>query len=190
MRFDVIISGKGCQLSIRGLQRDVVYLSGPIGALVHYMSPNAGQRGSCGVSANSEVSANDNEYTVCTAVNRSPNKLWRSNSIFNLWCPWRPFLSYLTGSPVPPSSLRGASTAVLVLYRRVARPLSYLTGPPVPPSSLSGASTAVLVLYGRVAMPLSYLTGPPVPPSSLRGASTAVLVLYGRVASPRSCSTV
>jgi hypothetical protein len=23
---------------------------------------------------------------MSTAVHRSPNKLWRSNSIFNLWC--------------------------------------------------------------------------------------------------------
>jgi hypothetical protein len=32
-----------------------------------------GRGGSCGVSA------------LITAVHRSPNKLWRSNSIFNLW---------------------------------------------------------------------------------------------------------
>jgi hypothetical protein len=57
----------------RGLQRDVVYLGWPIAPL--YMSPNKGGGGSCGVSANE------------TAVHRSPNKLWRSNSIFNLWSP-------------------------------------------------------------------------------------------------------
>ena len=33
-----------------------------------------GEGGRCGVSA------------MSTAVHRSPNKLWRSNSIFNLWC--------------------------------------------------------------------------------------------------------
>ncbi len=38
------------------------------------MSPNAGGGGSCGVSAND----------WCTSVLRSPNKLWKSNSIFNL----------------------------------------------------------------------------------------------------------
>jgi hypothetical protein len=36
-------------------------------------------------------------------------------------------LSYLTGPPVPPSSLSGASTAVLVLYGRVASPRSCST---------------------------------------------------------------
>jgi hypothetical protein len=34
----------------RGLQRDVVYLGGPIAP--SYMSPNAGEGGSCGVAAN------------------------------------------------------------------------------------------------------------------------------------------
>ncbi len=56
----------------RGLQRDVVYLGGPIAP--SYMSPNAGD---CGFSAN--------EYSC--AVHRSPNKLWRSNSIFNPMSP-------------------------------------------------------------------------------------------------------
>jgi hypothetical protein len=54
---------------IRGLQRDVVY---------HYlgcpMSPNAREGGWVVVS-----------QSINTAVHRSPNKLWRSNSIFNLW---------------------------------------------------------------------------------------------------------
>jgi hypothetical protein len=39
------------------------------------MSPKAGGGGSCGTSAN--------EYWY--AVHRSPNKLWRSNSLLNLW---------------------------------------------------------------------------------------------------------
>jgi hypothetical protein len=48
-----------------------------------YMSKNAGRGGSSGVSAS--------EYT---AVHRSPNKLWRSNSIFNLWV-WYIFCSVM-----------------------------------------------------------------------------------------------
>jgi hypothetical protein len=51
----------------RGSQSDVVYIGCPIAP--SYMSPDAEGGGSCGVSAN--------EYC--------PNKLWRSNSIFNLW---------------------------------------------------------------------------------------------------------
>ncbi len=39
------------------------------------MSPNAG--GGCGDFAGSQP--------MSTAVHRSPNKLWRSNSMFNLW---------------------------------------------------------------------------------------------------------
>ncbi len=59
----------------QGFKRDVVYLSWPTAP--SYMSPNAGVGwggGVCGVSSN--------EYS--TAVHRSPNKLWRSNSVFNL----------------------------------------------------------------------------------------------------------
>jgi hypothetical protein len=54
------------------ISRDIVYLGWPIAPL--YMSPNAGMRG---------VSQ---WVKLCTW---SPNKLWRSNSIFNLW-----FLTY------------------------------------------------------------------------------------------------
>ncbi len=56
----------------RGLQRDVVFFAWPIAP--SYMSPNAGGRG--GVARSQPMS---------TAVHRSPNKLWRSNSIFYLW---------------------------------------------------------------------------------------------------------
>ncbi len=55
----------------RGLQRDVVYLCWPIAS--SYTSPNVG---GC-------VSAN--EYSCAHHVTWSPNKLWRSTSIFNLW---------------------------------------------------------------------------------------------------------
>ncbi len=58
----------------RGLQRDVVNLSWPIAP--SYMSPNAVGGGSCGVSAN--------EYSYVHHVTWRQNKLWRSNSIFNL----------------------------------------------------------------------------------------------------------
>jgi hypothetical protein len=54
---------------ITGLQRDVVYLS-----WTSYM----GGGGGCGVSAN--------ENSCAHHVTWSPNKLWRSNSICNLWC--------------------------------------------------------------------------------------------------------
>ncbi len=55
----------------RGLQRDVVYLGWPI-ALVY--EPKCGGRG--GVAGSQPMS---------TAVHQEPNKLWTSNSIFNLW---------------------------------------------------------------------------------------------------------
>ncbi len=56
-------------LQSRGLQRDVVYLCGPLAP--SYMSPNAGGGGKL------------RGLSMSTAVHRSPNKLWRSNSIFN-----------------------------------------------------------------------------------------------------------
>ncbi len=55
-----------------GLHKDVDYLCWPIAP--SYMSPNA--RGGGGVACSQPMS---------TAVHRSPNKLWRSNSMFNLW---------------------------------------------------------------------------------------------------------
>jgi len=54
----------------QGLQSGVAYLGWPI--TPSYVSPNAGG-GSCG------------SQTMSTAVYRSPNKLCRSNSIFNLY---------------------------------------------------------------------------------------------------------
>ncbi len=54
------------------LQRDVVYLCWPI--VPSYISPHVWGRGGVGGS-----------QPMSTAVIRSPNKLWRSNSIFNLW---------------------------------------------------------------------------------------------------------
>jgi hypothetical protein len=61
------------------LQRDVVYLGWPTS--LSYMSPNAGGDGegvgSCRQLAGSQL--------INIAVHRSPNKLRRSNSIFNLW---------------------------------------------------------------------------------------------------------
>jgi hypothetical protein len=51
-----------------GIQRDVVYLGSPL-----YISPkNSGEGGVAG------------SRPMSAAVHRSPNKLWRSNSIFNL----------------------------------------------------------------------------------------------------------
>jgi hypothetical protein len=55
----------------RGLQGDVVYLCWLIAPLVY--EPKCG-RGCCGVSAN--------ENSCAHHVTWSPNKLWRSNSIF------------------------------------------------------------------------------------------------------------
>ncbi len=57
----------------RGLQTDVVYLGWPIAP--SYMSPNAGEGGG-------ELRSLSQWVQLCTW---SPNKLWRSNSIFNLW---------------------------------------------------------------------------------------------------------
>ncbi len=54
----------------RGLQRDVVYLGWPIAS--SYMSPNWGEGGG-------------RVQGLSQWVPLSPNKLWRSNSIFNLW---------------------------------------------------------------------------------------------------------
>jgi hypothetical protein len=56
---------------IRGLEWDDVCLCWPIAR--SYMSPNAGGGGVAG------------SQPMSTAVHRSPNKLWRSNAIFNLW---------------------------------------------------------------------------------------------------------
>ncbi len=58
-------------LQTGGLQRDVVFLCWPIAP--SYMSPSARGGGVAG------------SQPISTAVHRSPNKLWRSNSIFNLW---------------------------------------------------------------------------------------------------------
>ncbi len=59
----------------RGSQRDVVYLGWPIASSL--MSPNAGGWGGFG-----GVGGHSQWVQLCT---RSPNKLWRSNSIINLW---------------------------------------------------------------------------------------------------------
>ncbi len=62
---------------LRGFQRDFIYLCRPIAP--SYTSPNAGGwggGGGCGVSAN--------EYSCAHHVTWSPNKLWRSTSIFTL----------------------------------------------------------------------------------------------------------
>ncbi len=61
-------------VSSKELQRDVVYLGWPIAP--SYMSPKFGGREGVGGS-----------QPMSTAVHRSPNKLWRSNSKFNLWFP-------------------------------------------------------------------------------------------------------
>ncbi len=58
----------------RGLQGDVVYLSWPIAPLVY--EPKCGG-GGCRTSAN--------ENSCAHHVTWSPNKLWRSNSLFNLF---------------------------------------------------------------------------------------------------------
>ncbi len=77
-------------------QRDVDYLGWPIAP--SYMSPNAG-RGGGGLRGLSWVQ-------LCT---RSPNKLWRSNSIFNLW-------NKDTGSPSFYQFLLASFIALLRIY--------------------------------------------------------------------------
>ncbi len=62
---------------LTALTKGVVYLCWPIAP--SYTSPNTGGGGGCGVSAN--------EYSCAHNVTWSPNKLWRSTSIFNLWRP-------------------------------------------------------------------------------------------------------
>ncbi len=65
-------------LAFRGSQRDVVYYGWPIAP--SYMSSNAGGRGWGGLRGHSQsIQLWHNAH--CTW---SPNKLWRSNSIFNL----------------------------------------------------------------------------------------------------------
>ncbi len=59
--------------------KQVVYLGWPMAP--SYMSPNAGWVGELRRS-----------QPMSTAVHRSPNKLWRSNSIFNLWYTVSPLL--------------------------------------------------------------------------------------------------
>jgi hypothetical protein len=58
---------------IRELQRDVVYLGWPLAP--SYMSPNAEEGWELRPAGSQPMS---------TAVHRSPNNLWRSNSIINL----------------------------------------------------------------------------------------------------------
>ncbi len=58
----------------QGVTNDVVFLGWPIAH--SYMSSNAGWGGGEGVAGSQPMS---------TAVHRSPNKLRKSNSIFNLW---------------------------------------------------------------------------------------------------------
>ncbi len=104
----------------RWLQRVVVYPCGPIAP--SYSSPNAGDAARSGVSAN--------RYSSAHHVTWSPNKLWRSNSIFNQWstpctvslsfsffcgdpwdrpatlyCPSRLLLSFPARRPVGPATL-------------------------------------------------------------------------------------
>ncbi len=62
-----------CSMLFRGLQGDVVYLSCPIASLVY--EPKCGLRGG-GLGGLSQW---------VQLWTWSPNKLWRSNSIFNLW---------------------------------------------------------------------------------------------------------
>ncbi len=59
----------------RGLQGDVVYLSWPIAP--SYTSLNTGE--------GAELRGLSQWEQLCTYVTWRPNKLWRSNSIFNLW---------------------------------------------------------------------------------------------------------
>ena len=66
------LRGRDFYIDARGLQRDVVYLGWPIAP--SSISPKGGWRGGCAGS-----------QPMSTAVHRSPNKLWRSNSIYNLW---------------------------------------------------------------------------------------------------------
>ncbi len=69
----IITFGNGCTLS-RGSQRDVVYLGGPLTNSALVYEPKCGGEGGCGISAN--------DYSCVRTW--SPNKLWRSNSIFRL----------------------------------------------------------------------------------------------------------
>jgi hypothetical protein len=63
-------TGPHVTVTLRGLQRDVVYLGWPLA--LSYMSPNAKGGGVVG------------SQPMNTAVHRSPNNLWRSDSILNL----------------------------------------------------------------------------------------------------------
>ncbi len=65
---------------IRGLQGNVVYLGGPIAP--SYTSPN---EGGCGVGIVHGFSAMSTAVQCAHHVTWSPNKLWRSNFMFNLW---------------------------------------------------------------------------------------------------------
>ncbi len=66
-------------IDCRGLQGDVVYLGWPIVPFVIYEPKfeGGGGRGGCGVSSN--------ENSCAHHVTWSPNKLWRSNSIWLRW---------------------------------------------------------------------------------------------------------
>ncbi len=98
--------------------RDVVYLGWPIAP--SYMSPNAGEGGIAG------------PRPMRTAVHRNPIKIWRSNSIFNLWWP-RSIMSF--------TYLR----SWILMYAA----LSCCAGPPFCPNScITVAVEVCLDLYG------------------------------------------
>ncbi len=86
-----------------------------------------GEGGSCGVSAN--------EYSCAHHVTWSPNILWRSNSIFNLWL-------YVSHSPSPVVSPLPLCSYV----QYVCPPPPHL---PICPSSCSGGRSCGNILVGR-----------------------------------------
>ncbi len=91
----------------RGSQRDVVYLGWPMAPA--YMSPNAGGEG--GIAGSQPMSS---IWALCAQLYSvqlytwSPNKLWRYNSIFDLWlsfsmrCPVKSVLYHALSCPASP----------------------------------------------------------------------------------------
>ncbi len=86
----------------RGLQRDVVYLGWPLTNSAFVYEPKCGNAGGRG-----ELRG----LRQWVQLYRSPNKHWRSNSIFNLWCRQSISLfchraNYATNPPLRPNSFQ------------------------------------------------------------------------------------
>jgi hypothetical protein len=96
-------SHKEMTCKVRGSQWDVVYLGWPTAP--SYIRPNAGDGGLRGFSQ---------WVQLCTW---SPNKLWRSNSTFNLWIRFINLITFPSSGSVPHWFQNGSLPRAVVRIR-------------------------------------------------------------------------